>query len=327
MATAMRVTGAWVQLLTDWLDKENLPAPDIRLWLDSRSPTDIVPLDQWQHWLANAVRLRPNKHAPGLEIGALIQPRHVGVLGYLVLSCKHLGEAMAAYQRYETLFYGVNVAQTVANGDTMAIRWDAAGSLGELADSVAIAALIQFLRRLVENPPAPNEVTFAFTEPSKTVRAEYEAFFQCPVRFNQPYTQVVFPLHFLGIPMPQSDPGTRQLLDQQARAMLLALPDSDNLDRALQQAMVRLLPEGRAQLPQLAAELSMSTRSLQRRLAQRQGNWRTLLDRTREQLAQQYLADPTLTLADIALLLGYSEHSAFSRAFKKWTGRSPKAFR
>ncbi|KZY76646.1 MULTISPECIES: hypothetical protein [unclassified Oleiphilus] len=49
MATAMRVTGAWVQLLTDWLDKENLPAPDIRLWLDSRSPTDIVGIGSIKH--------------------------------------------------------------------------------------------------------------------------------------------------------------------------------------------------------------------------------------------------------------------------------------
>ena len=64
-------------------------------------------------------------------------------------------------------------------------------------------------------------------------------------------------------------------------------------------------------------------RTLQRRLTQRQLTWRELLDRTREQLARHYLADRSLTLGDIALLLGFSEHSAFSRAYRRWTGTTP----
>ena len=67
----------------------------------------------------------------------------------------------------------------------------------------------------------------------------------------------------------------------------------------------------------------MSVRTLQRRLAERQLTWRELLDRTREQLARHYLADLSLTLGDIALLLGFSEHSAFSRAYRRWTGNTP----
>ncbi len=322
MAAAMRVTGAWVQLLTDWLDRENLPAPALRTVLDSRSPADLVPLPLWRDLLQQAVALRPDRVAPGLSIGAMVQPRHVGMLGYLILTCRTLGEAMQAYQRYETLFYGQDMVEVLGLGDQMQVRWSGEDSTGELADTVAIAALITFLRRLVDDPPSPASVSFVFPPPSATACQAYEAFFGCPVLFAQSHTCVSFPIHFLAMPLPHSDPSMRNLLDRQAGAMLLALP-ADSFDRALQQAMVRLLPEATVTLPRLAAELHMSVRTLQRRLAERQLTWRVLLDRTREQLARHYLADPSLTLGDIALLLGFSEHSAFSRAYRRWTGTTP----
>ncbi|BAP12969.1 putative transcriptional regulator [Alcanivorax sp. NBRC 101098] len=323
MATAMRVTGAWVQLLTDWLDRENLPAPTLRAVLDSRSPADLVPLPLWRDLLQQAVALRPERLAPGLEIGALIQPRHVGMLGYLILTCRTLGEAMLAYQRYETLFYGQDMVEVVGEGDQILVRWPGENTTGELADSVAIAALISFLRRQVDAPPVPAQVAFAFAAPAAPVRAAYEAFFGCEVVFEQAHTCVAFPVHFLAIALPHSDPSMRSLLDRQAQAMLSALPGSDSFDRALQHAMVRLMPEAAVTLPRLAAELHMSVRTLQRRLTQRQLTWRELLDRTREQLARHYLADRSLTLGNIALLLGFSEHSAFSRAYRRWTGTTP----
>ncbi|WVM87642.1 hypothetical protein UMZ34_13865 [Halopseudomonas pachastrellae] len=96
----------------------------------------------------------------------------------------------------------------------------------------------------------------------------------------------------------------RALLEQQARALALALPVADALDRALQQALVRRLPEGEVSLARAAADLHLSVRSLQRRLQQRGLSWRQLLERTRQQLAQAYLADSALQLGEIALLLG-----------------------
>ncbi|EKF73829.1 transcriptional regulator [Alcanivorax hongdengensis A-11-3] len=323
MATTMRVTGAWVQLLSDWLDQENLPAPELRTLLDSRGPADIVPLDLWREWLHRAVALRPRQRVPGLAIGALVQPRHVGVLGYLTLTCQTLGEAMQAYQRYESLFYGRDMVEVLGEGDTMLMRWPASVAIGELADSVSIAAMITFIRRLVDDPPTPSRVSFVFPAPAPAARQAYEAFFGCPVEFGAAHTCVRFPLWFLGISLPHSDPSLRTLLDRQAAALLQALPDSDGFDRALQQTMVRLLPEGDISVVRVAAQLHVSVRTLQRRLERRQLTWQGLLDRTRSQLADHYLADPSLTLADIALLLGYSEHSAFTRAYRKWTGQTP----
>lgn len=326
MAGAIRVTGAWTRLLADWLDQEGLAAPDIRAALAQRAPDDIVPIPVWRNLLERAVALRPGLPAPGLAIGTLVQPQHVGVLGYLVLASATVGAAMLAYRRYERLLYGVALAEIALRGDQAEIRWPREQTLlGQLGDAVAISALTTFLRRQVDNAPVPTRITFV--NPAPPDAAVYETFFGCPVHFNDSHTRVQFPLSYLAILMPHSDPGLRVLLKRQADALLSALPDSDAFDRALQQHLLKLLAEGKATLPQMARALNASVRTLQRRLDKRNLSWQQVLDRTREALARQYLADAALSLGDIALLLGFSEQSAFTRAFGRWTGQSPARWR
>lgn len=87
------------------------------------------------------------------------------------------------------------------------------------------------------------------------------------------------------------------------------------------------MPEGDAALATVAAALHVSVRTLQRRLHACGQTWQQVLDRSREELARQYLADHGLSLTDIALLLGFSEQSAFTRAFKRWRGQTPAQVR
>ncbi len=325
MARLIRVTGAWTGLLKDWLNARQLGTPEFRTRLERWVHEDIVPMPVWQNLLAEAIALCPGELAVPLSIGTLVQPRHVGVLGYLVLASRTLGEVLQAYQHYERLFYGVDLVKIHVEADKMEIRWPPETTrLGHWHDSTAIAALVTFLRRQVDNPPPPELICFinpALENPAE--QHAFEEFFHCPVRFNDSYTRVRFPLSYLAIPMPHSDPDLRDLLDRQAAALLLALPDSDPFDKALQQVIVKLLPDARATLPLAAEALNLSVRSLQRKLAMNQLTWRQLLDRIREQLARHYLADRSLSLGDIALLLGYSEQSAFNRSFRRWTGQTP----
>lgn len=327
MATPMRVTGAWVQLLTDWLDLRQLPAPELRLLLDSRRNDEAVSLVLWQELLARASLLAPDSPMPALEIGAQVRPRHAGVLGYLSLASRTLGESMQGYQRYEQLVYGQQVVRVRTQGELVAMSWSAEASTGELADTVAIAALVSFLRRLLPEVSAVADVSFVFAAPDDAVRAAYDAFFGCSVRFAASATEVALPIEWLARRLPHSDPVVREQLDQQARALLLVLPEASAFDRALQQALVRRLPDGEAALELVAGDLHLSVRTVQRRLQQRALSWRGLLDRTRQQLAEQYLADGALQLGEVALLLGFSEQSAFNRAFRRWSGTTPARFR
>jgi AraC-like DNA-binding protein len=329
MANVIRVTGAWTGLLGDWLEAEGLPAPELRTALARWGAEDNVPLEVWRDLLEKAVALRPQQLAPGLAIGALVQPRHVGVLAYVALASATLAEAMQAYLRYERLFYGADLAEVLVLGEEAEIRWERGGGarLGQLGDAVAIAALVTMLRRQMEDAPAPARIAFTGATPPPAERAAYEAFFGCPVLFEQAFVSVRFPVFVLTLPNPHRDPGLRALLDRQAEALLAALPEASPFDRALQQLMPRLLTEGCATLPRAARELHLSPRSLQRRLDARGLTWHQLLNDTREQLARQYLADRSLSIGDIALLVGFSEQSAFTRAFQRWTGETPARWR
>lgn len=135
------------------------------------------------------------------------------------------------------------------------------------------------------------------------------------------------PLPLLGLPLSKRDPMLKELLERQAQALLDALPDPNAFDQSVQQLLARLLPEGQVSVDKVAASLHQSIRTVQRRLADSGLTWQELLDSTREQLACGYLRDRGLSLAEIALLLGYSEQSAFTRSFKRWTGLTPRAFR
>ena len=320
----LRLTGARTGLVSDWLDAEALPAVDIRAALARYAPDDVVASETWRRLLEQAIALRPRAPAPELAIGAGVQPYHVGVLGYLVLATDTLGEAMLAYQRYEKLFYGVNIAEVFAVGDAVEIRWQGAtDQLGQYGDGAAIAALITFLRRQLDEAPPPALVSFAGTPVRAGAAAAYEDFFACPVTFGDSHVRVRFPASYLGLPMPHRDPGLRNLLDRQAQALLQTLPDEDPFDRALQQLIPRLLADGRATLPLAARALHVSPRTLQRRLTLHGISWQQFLDRARTRLAREYLRDDSLSLSDVALLLGFSEQSAFNRAYRRWTGTTP----
>ena len=327
MASMMRVTGAWTGLLHEWLEHHGLTTAELRARLNCWAADDIVPLSAWCDLLSTGMALATEEPAPELAIGAMVQPRHVGVLGYLVLATETMGEAMLAYQRYEKLFYGIELAELTHQGDQVEIRWARSGAeLGQNGDGVAIAALVTFLRKQIPDPIRPTLVSFI--HPLSTARhIAYEEFFQCPVKDNDSHIRVRFPRSYLQIRMPHADPGLKALLNRQADALLRALPDPNEFDRALQKVLLRLLADGDATLESAAKVLHLAPRTLQRRLAKHGLSWQQWLDRNREQLACEYLADPGLGLSDIALLLGFSEQSAFNRAFKRWRGIAPGKYR
>lgn len=319
------VTGAFARLLLDWLDHERLAAPQLRAELARLQPDEALPVLQWGRMLEEAIQLKPGM-GRGLEIGALIRPEHCGLLGYLALASDNLEQALLAYQRFEKLFYGYDFAELVTTPEAIEIRWSGAIPRPCHAfDDVAIAALVSFLGRFWSEPPAPLMVSFTCPPPADP--GVYERFFHCPVRFGDSHVRVRFAASHRLLPMPYADPGLRALLDRQAQALLAALPQADSFEQGLQQALLKLLPEGAPTLAAVARERGLSVRTLQRRLAAHQLNFQVLLDRTRAQLARRYLADPSLSVVDVTLLLGYSGQSTFTRAFKAWTGQTPAAFR
>jgi AraC-like DNA-binding protein len=128
-------------------------------------------------------------------------------------------------------------------------------------------------------------------------------------------------------PTKTPDPVLRELLEAHAQALVQRLSQEKDSLSDLQAAALQAMRAGRPELGWVARQMATSTRTLQRRLAEGGTSWRELLEGLRQQAAREYLQDPALSVDDVAVLLGYSEASTFHRAFRRWTGQSPGAWR
>lgn len=285
-------------------------------------------LQAWRELLDTLAQRQP-RPALGLEISTYARPAHVGVLAYLSLACSTLGEALQQFRRYHRLAYDCSVPTLAAldHGNLLTVNWAfEAGKPGQLVDEFAIGLFYQLVQQLV----APQRITLrqvAFINPAPSDRQRYERFFGCPVTFGAALTTVSFDLQLLSLPLARPDATLQAILDAQAQALLAALPSKDLFDQQFQQAVVQAVQQGEVSIGAVAERLGLSVRGLQRRLAAQNTQYQAELDRIRRTLADQYLKDLRLGLADIALLLGYSEQSAFQRAYKHWTGETPQKTR
>jgi AraC-like DNA-binding protein len=320
------VANAYVRVLHSFLQREGLDAAALGIALpETDDPLARIPVQTWGEWLTRVAQAL-NRPTVGLEIGQCVAPHHFGVLGYVTLHCATLGDALLRLQQYERLVYAVSPVQVSFERDAVVLRWgQEAGRPGALVDETALAALITYARNLTGT--ALNPLALDFVNPPPIDAAPYTAFFGCPVRFGQAHTLLRFATRQVALPLRQPDPHLRALLDDEAQRLLQQLPATSAIAHEVQTACARLLPDTVPSLQAVARALHRSPRTLQRQL-QRDGlPFQAVIDDTRRQLANGYLQDPHLTLTDIAGLLGYAEQSAFTRAYRRWTGMPPNRAR
>ena len=147
------------------------------------------------------------------------------------------------------------------------------------------------------------------------------------VQFRQSTTQLLFPKEYLQIPITFHDPESHRILISQVIQQNESLKQPSQQQNNIKQAIMEQLSSGRCTLENVADSLMMSPRTLQYQLEQAGTSFRALLDATRTELARHYLLDPDMSLVDVAFLLGFSEQSPFTKAFKRWTGEPPGEYR
>ena len=324
------VPATYVQLLYEYLNNKGLNADQL-LGEPPAVPENGLgryPIEQWQQQLKRAAGLL-NDPLLGLNLGATISPKNLGMLGYILLSCGTLGGALKRLVHYHRLIYDVNSIKLTAQGDQVELRWgEEQGRPGALVDETAISALLQFCWDICgKQKLQPKRIDFINPSPEKL--SPYLEFFGCDVYFNQEATRVVLPLATLTIPLRGTDPDLIALLEKQADELLIASQGNNESELLLhvRQLIARQLHCQPLTADNVANELNMSSRNLHRKLLAQGSSFGEQLRHTRERLAKHYLQDQRLQLAEIAQLLGYSEQSAFSRGFKKWTGHTPLQYR
>ncbi|AMO94555.1 bacterial regulatory helix-turn-helix s, AraC family protein [Collimonas fungivorans] len=314
-----------VRLLFEYLKKQDID-PVALLGIPAPEPFDRglrrYPMQQWRAMLQLASD-RLNDPLLGLRLGGNITATHLGVMGYIFSSCRYLANALIRLKDYHRLVYETSKLHIGVQGSDLTLTWEAEPGYyhGPLVDECAIASFVQFVRNISSKPISPSQVCFINKTPPDI--QPYIDFFGCPVLFEQPVNSIRASLWHLATRIHQPDEMLLQMLEQLADAMLLELPQTNNIEQLVRQSIVRLIHDGRPELEQVAHELNMTARTLRRRLDEEGLNYRALLENIRKHLAEHYLSDPRLRLSEIAQLLGYSEQSTFNRAFRRWTGQTP----
>ncbi|MCB0637159.1 MAG: AraC family transcriptional regulator [Lewinella sp.] len=185
--------------------------------------------------------------------------------------------------------------------------------------------LLRVLDSLTHRPQMPRLLTLTRPRPSDS--REYDRIFRCPIRFGEKQTALHFTPHELDQPVLTSDYQLLQLLVGQATQRLQALEQEQGFARQVEQVILGMMRPDFPTVEQAARNLNLSVRSLQRRLREEDTSYKQVLEQLRREMAFDYLRQPGLSVNEIAHLLNYADSSAFIRSFKRWTGRTPEAYR
>jgi AraC-like DNA-binding protein len=305
-------------------------AADIdRGWLDE--PNSRVPASAMERLWAVAERLAGDADL-GLHSAESYNPGALSIVGYVILSCRTAGQALERLARYAPLLNeGLCVSIEHAPGTTRCVFGPAAGvdsflhrSPRQAVETLA-AGIVLTLGRLATRAPTPMAVSFRHAAPPSI--AEHMRLLGPVVRFDQSENAVAYPTAALEASMLSADPALLEVFEADARRRLEQLKAHGAVSGRVQAAVGARL---RGEVPSLAAiasALAMSERSIQRSLTEESTSYREIVDEVRKGLALSHLSRPGTTAADVAFLLGFSEPSAFTRAFRRWTGSSPTQFR
>lgn len=288
-------------------------------------PSRRIPISEYQKMLQQAGELACDPDA-ALHIGECIKPGQYGVLGYSVMSCKTAQQAFDRHMRYENLVSDRSISTYHFEDDQVRLSWDT----GDLPVSRAmaeenIASWITFTRWVTGQQLSPTVIKFAHPEPQDI--SEYQRIFACELLFSQAMVEVIFPSHYMDMPIIQHDPIMREMMDAYADRLLNELSQCDEFIAQIRQLMIDAMAEGELSLDAIAGQMALTPRTLQRRLSEQEESFKGLLDKVRKELALTYIKQPFIDLAELAYLLGFSDQTAFQRAFKKWTGSSPGKYR
>lgn len=265
----------------------------------------------------------------GVATGNRWTPTTFHALGFAWLASTTLGEALYRFSRYgeivnDGLSYTLR-AEGLSYRFTVTARNNNALVDGpSIAADAGIAAILKMARLLMGEDFHPLEV--GCPHPPNAAGLLLEQCTQCPVQYGGKGIEVVFDRHDVERVQATGNPELSRL-NEQVLSQHISKLSGHSIDAQVESALIQMLPSGQIQEKMIADKLHLSGRTLQRRLAEQGTSFNALLQETRKNLAGQYIRDHSLALSEIAYLLGFSEQSNFTRAFKRWFGSSPSRYR
>ena len=258
-----------------------------------------------------------------LAAGEVWRPTDLHALGYAFLASRTLGAALLRLERY-TQIVVTDAIVRVATGptDITIVYAEPDGDHSPPLVDSRLSVLLRMCREICAGQPPLREVHLSHGwQP-----CGYEEFFGCPVRYDTDNDKMVFALDDSLHPLPARNRELALANDRILQEVFRSLGAASFLGR-VRKAIIDLLCSGKPTAPQVAAALAMAPRTLQRKLQEEGTTFQDVLDDVRKELALQYVQSGAHDLSEVAYLIGFQSTSAFTRAYKEWTGRTPSADR
>lgn len=292
------------------------------------NPDNRIPFSQLVAFYEHGARLTGDD-AFGLHIGERVKPELFDVLGYVVINSPTFGEAIDRLIRYHSIWSDGAFYRLEISGPRAHLTYE---YIDELIDErrhdseMTLSILVSFARRGTGVDWTPHEVSFQHSKPPNII--EHQRIFRSQVHFDRPINELIFDSSLLALKMMKADPGLCLILDRHAQELLSRRPHADSLINQVRQLLGEALNVGDdPRIETISRKLGISVRTLQRKLKEEDTSHQELLDETRSVLSKRFLQESKIAICEVAYLLGFSEPSAFHRAFRRWTGVTPKEFR
>ncbi|MBB2202773.1 AraC-like transcriptional regulator QhpR [Gluconacetobacter tumulisoli] len=290
------------------------------------SPTQSLGLVNYCRVMEEAAR-NSGQGNFGLHYGRQFRPQALGLIGYIGLTSPTLEAALRniaedfRWHQHDTMTRLVDRGECwhfeyqIRHGAILSRRQDAELSLG---------MFLNLVRSVLGPTWAPRDIHFEHPRPEQW--HDHRRIFDAPVWFDQPCNALVIPKRDLLRPMPDNDPTLLLVMRETIRRLNGTIVSQTLVERTRAYIGI-LLPQGEVTLEDVARRTGLTPWALQRRLKEEGATFLSLVDAVRCELATHYMRQNSLAVSEMALLLGYSEISAFSRAFRRWFGISPRQWR
>jgi AraC-like DNA-binding protein len=296
---------------------------------DFDDPEKTMPFPTLGRLLDHSARATGCPHL-GLELGLRSGLDALGLLGQIAQAAPDLGSALRFFILHLHLHdRGAVPLLWERGGQAMlgyVIHWPDVPGTEQIYDG-AVAIMHNILKSLAGPGWRPSAIWLHRPPPEDI--APYHAHFQARLNFAAQYAAVSFPAADLGRPLPGSDALTYARGQHQIETIeaFRRFPLHEHIQRVLRRLLITGAPASELRLQRVAALFGLHSRTLNRRLRTEGTSYKSLLDETRHRIARQLLRDTQLPVQDLAITLGYADVTAFIRAFRRWSGVTPKAWR
>ena len=291
------------------------------------NPEAFLPSSLFARLLEEAAR-QTGDDVFGLHFGERFNPKNIGPLTYVVINSPTILAGIENASRYLKVHNQAASTSMEEDGERVYLRYRiiAPGiDSPRQHNEYSMAVMLNTARLVAGSDWTPREVHFAHHAPMQV--AEHRRIFGAPVLFDCPTNALVVEREFIDRQVPAADPRLYRILQRYMEHVLAEMPREDKLLAAVRKSIAEAMREGEPTLKRVAKKLALSQRTLERRLKERGQGFKKLMQDTRRRFAINYLRERDDTVTQIAFLLGYSEVSAFNRAFKRWTAATPLKYR